>query len=183
MDQTNKLDFTAIMNLLNQASGFELHRLQCAIQHRLEETTWIAPIRQQLCLGQMIEYFDPKKNRLQPAIITEFKPKKILVKNTLDNQLYAIPYTWINIDGRDILVRESNTRGLGRNEISVGDYLGFRDKEGRELSGKVIRLNPKTASIIVGNQKWSVSYSLLHRVMETDTFSSCMDGDYTLIMD
>jgi hypothetical protein len=183
MNSTNKLDFSVIINQLNQASGFELHRLQCAIHHLLEQSHWIHSIREQLSVGDRIEYFDPKANTLYQARIVEFKQKKVLVQNILDNALWVIPYVWINVEGRDVRIRESTIKGLGRNELAVGDYVGFRDKENRERSGKILRLNPKTASIIVGDQQWKVSYSLLHRVMDTDLASSCIDGDYKLVSD
>jgi hypothetical protein len=182
MNTPQSIDFSSLINQLNRASGFELHRLQCAIHHLLEEPHWTHSIRQQLSLGQTIDYFDPKANTLKKASIIEFKSKKVVIRNASDSEIWAIPYLWINVEGRDVRIRESNIKGLSRNEIALGDYVGFRDKANKERSGKIIRLNPKTASLIVGDQEWKVSYSLLHRVMDTDS-SSCMDGEYTLISD
>lgn len=40
------------------------------------------------------------------------------------------------------------------------------DREHRQRSGQVVRLNDRTITVICASQKWRVSYTLLHRVVE-----------------
>jgi hypothetical protein len=58
--------------------------------------------------------------------------------------------------------------GLGRNEIGVGEIVGYLDRNGRRRSGKVLRLNDETATLAVGDQQWRVAYGFLLRVLEAD---------------
>ena len=77
-----------------------------------------------------------------------------------------IPYAAINLEGADVRIRESGKPGLSRHEVSVGDTVGFLDKEQRQRQGRVIRLNDKTVTLLCDEQNWRVSYALLHRVLE-----------------
>lgn len=162
------MDFTAMLKALNQASGFELYRLRAAIDRVLDEPRWILAIAQRLRPGQRVEYFDPRSNNSHHGQILELRRKQVLVLDEETRQRWLIAYASINLDGADVRIRENATAGLGRHEIAVGDVLGFLDKEGRERSGVVRRLNDKTVSLDVQGQQWRVGYALLHRVMEID---------------
>lgn len=78
-----------------------------------------------------------------------------------------IPYTAINLDGADIKIRELGRPGLSRHEVAVGETVGFLDHEQRQRQGHIIRLNDKTVTLISDGQKWRVSYSYLHHVLDT----------------
>jgi len=57
--------------------------------------------------------------------------------------------------------------GLDKSQVRVGDRVGFENKEGEVLYDKVVRLNRKTVTMIVGSEdKWRVAYSLLFPVIE-----------------
>ena len=170
------MDFSTLVNSLNRASAFELFRLEGAIQRVLNQPQWIESIRQQLHIGQSIEYFNHIANDLQQAHIIEFRRKHVLIHDIPSKKPWLIPYVSINIDHADIRIREMTREGLGRNEVSVGDIVGFHDRDNRERSGKVIRLNDKTVTILSDSQTWRVSYSLLHRVMNTDFTSAADDS-------
>lgn len=88
-----------------------------------------------------------------------------------------MPTTWgrwtltINLDGADIEIREQPRHGLGRNEVAIGDVVGFVDRDHQQRSGQIIRLNDKTVTLHRGQQQWRVAYALLHRVV--DSSASC----------
>jgi hypothetical protein len=94
--------------------------------------------------------------------------KTVLIIDRDDGKRWLIDYPSINLGGTDVQIRQSAQRGLKRNEIAVGDILGYLDRHGQERSGTVTRLNDKTASLTVGDQQWRVAYCFLHRVMEAD---------------
>ena len=60
---------------------------------------------------------------------------------------------------------------FGRNEVAVGDVVGFLDRDHQQRSGRIVRLNDKTVTLRCGQQQWRVSYALLHRVVDSSAFS------------
>lgn len=161
------MNFSTVLDALNQASAFELHRLRVAIQRKLDDPHWTNAIRSRLHVGQEIEYFGGAENTIRRARIDELRRKQAAVTDLADGRRWLIDYVTVNVDGIDVQVREQVAKGLGRNEVAVGDTLGFIDREGRERSGVVRRLNDKTVSLQVGDQQWRVAYQLLHRVVDS----------------
>lgn len=78
------------------------------------------------------------------------------------------PYAAINLDGADVQIREHKPQGLGRNEIAIGEVVGFLDRDQQQRSGQVIRLNDKTVTLQCGKVQWRVAYCFLHRVVDSD---------------
>ena len=58
--------------------------------------------------------------------------------------------------------------GLTKNEIQIGDVVGFVDRSGVEQSGEVERLNQKTATVESRQGGWQVPYSMLHKVIDQE---------------
>jgi hypothetical protein len=163
------MNFSTILDALNQASAFELFRLRIAIQRKLDDPQWTHAIRSRLHVGQEVDYFSAAENTIRHARIDELRRKQAAVTDLADGRRWLVDYVTINVDGVDVHVREQVVKGLGRNEVAVGDTLGFIDREGRERSGIVRRLNDKTVTLQVGDQQWRVAYQLLHRVVDSIT--------------
>lgn len=53
----------------------------------------------------------------------------------------------------------------------MGDKVAFKDKKGHELFGEVIKLNQKTAGVLVGTARWKVGYGLLSLIIEGESIS------------
>lgn len=62
-----------------------------------------------------------------------------------------------------MLIRDNPARGLSRQEVGIGNTVGFLDHEQCQRSGQVVRLDDKTVILISDGQKWRVAYALLHR--------------------
>lgn len=163
------MNFTAVLEALNQASAFELFRLRAAIQRKLDDPKWIEAIRWRLRIGQEIEYYSWHDNAVRRARILQFRRKQAEVLDLGDGKCWLIDFCTINVDGLDVQVREQVAKGLGRNEVAVGQTLGFVDREGNERSGVVRRLNDKTVTLQVGQQQWRVGYPLLHHVVDSSS--------------
>jgi hypothetical protein len=163
------MNFSAVLDALNNASAFELFRLRVAINRKLDDPEWIEAIRWRLRVGQEIEYFSWNDNAVRRARIVEFRRKHVDVLDLGDGRRWLIDFCTINVDGMDVQVREQVATGLGRNEVVVGQTLGFVDREGSERSGVVLRLNDKTVSLQVGQYKWRVAYQFLHHVVDSVT--------------
>ena len=159
------MNYSKILEELNNASLFELYRLEQAIRRSLEDPVRIGKIKDSLRVGQDIEYFDAEQNRLIEATIIELKRTRALVKNRHDGKLWDIPFYHINVDHADVSISGS-TGKLDRNSLKVGDKVAFKDRKGNELFGEVIKLNQKTAGVLVGTTRWKVSYRLLSSIIE-----------------
>ena len=159
------MNYSKILGELNNASLFDLYRLEQAIRRSLEDPVRISKIKDSLKVGQDIEYFDAEENRLVEASIIELKKTRALVKNRHDGKLWNIPFYHINLAHADVSISGS-TGKLDRNSLKVGDQVAFKDRKGNELFGEVIKLNQKTAGVLVGTARWKVSYRLLSSIIE-----------------
>ena len=163
------MNYSEIINTLNSASGFDLFRIKSAIERMLDDPKSIAEIKRHLRINQKIQYFDPAENRIIKATITAFKRTKVSVQHIEDDARWNIPYYFINIHEIDTdLTAKHKEAGLQRNEVKVGDKVGFLDRNNIEQYGDVIRLNPKTVTINCRSGQWRVAYSFLFKVLNPD---------------
>ena len=162
------MDYTRILQELNQASLFDLHRLQAAIYQELNNPNRIQQIKGQLRIGQTISYFDTHSNDLIDAVILKIQISRCLVKNIKDQKNWNIPFYFINLDNVDTDIKPShNSVGMSKITLKIGAKVGFKDRYHNELFGDVIRLNPKTATIRVNQTaNWLVPYKHLFPVIE-----------------
>ncbi len=161
------MNFSDVLKAMNQASAFELFRMRAAINRVLDQPQWAEAIRSRLRVGQLIEYFDSQGNTSCKAKIIELNRKRALVLELATGKYWLLDYAAINIDGADVQIREQPQRGLGHNEVAVGEIVGYLDRNQQQRSGRVIRLNDKTVTLQVGRQQWRVAYAYLHRVVDS----------------
>lgn len=152
------MDFSATLAALNNASAFDLYRLRTAIDRVMDQFVRIDAVRCRLQVGQAIQYFDPLANRAHQGQILELRRKHAVVLDVGTQKRWLISYAATNLDGADAEIRERPKQGLGRNEVAVGDVVGFIDREWKQRSGKIVRLNDKTDTLNCGNQQWRVAY-------------------------
>ncbi|MEM9484741.1 MAG: hypothetical protein AAGA83_13755 [Cyanobacteria bacterium P01_F01_bin.116] len=162
------VDYSAIVRAIDQCTGFDLYRLYVAIGKMLEDPKRITEVKRRLHAGDTVEYLDPVKNRVVTAKLIKFQRTKVVVKNLENQEEWIIPYYALNIYGANTTITEDIKEGLGRNEVAVGDHVGFFDRDGNERYGNVIRLNQKTVTLDCNNQKWRVAYSFLFKVIDLD---------------
>lgn len=160
------MDYTAILTELDNASLFELYRLNVAIRQQLGDPARLFSIKNQLKVGEQINYFYGAENRLIEATVVELKRTKLLVENRHDGEFWNIPYYYVNMDNSDTDIQATSRKKANRNSIKVGDCVCFKDKKGNELFGEVVKLNVKTAGVLVGKIQWRVGYSLLSPILD-----------------
>jgi hypothetical protein len=165
------MNFSETIANLNRASAFELYRLRAAIDRVLDQPEWMIAVRSRLQIGQQIQYFDPVANRAQQGQLLEMRRKQAVVLDVATRKRWLISYAAINLDGADVEIREKPAQGLGRNEVAEGDVVGFVDRDQQQRSGRIVRLNDKTVTLLCGQQQWRVAYGLLHRVVDGDSVS------------
>src|SRR5437016_14606553 len=137
------MDWHELMSSLQKTADLDLLRLRTAIDHLLQQPGRIIAIRQRLQLGQKVDYWNLRENRMQHGRIIEFKPEQVLVQSDDSSKYWWMPYAAIQIDAASMPRAEPHTR-LDRQAFAVGDTVSF---EGRDLIvhfGTIERLNQKT---------------------------------------
>jgi len=168
------MNFTEVMDALQQASGFDQYRLRSAIDRTLAQPRWIVAAATQLRIGQTVQYFSDSDNALRTATVLDLRRKRVLVLDQLTAKRWLIDYAAINLEGVDVTIREQPASGLGRHEVAVGDTVGFQDREGRQRGGQIVRLNDKTVTLHCDGQNWRVGYGLLHRLIDANSSAGSM---------
>ena len=123
------MNFSDVFKTLNQASAFDLYRLRASINRVLDEPRWLHAIQARLKVGQVVEFFDARANVLKQCQVLEMRRKELVVVTLDDATRWILPYACINLDGVDVQIREQKTNGLGRNEVALGDMVGFLDRD------------------------------------------------------
>ena len=161
------MDWHNLMSTLaTQATDLELLQLQTAVEHLLSQPARMTAIRQQLHVGQTVQYLDVRDNRMHAAKVIEFKPDQLMVHASHDGKYKWIRYAAIGLDPSVKVTQQHKVILPRREDFALGDTVSF---EGRDLIrkfGKISRINPKTASIVCEDgHEWRVSFALLQRVM------------------
>ena len=163
------MNFSEVIQTLNQASAFDLFRLQAAIDRALSEPHWLQAVQSRLKVGQAVQFFDLRANKLKRGQVLEMRRKELVVLDLGAPMRWTLSYAAINLDGADVQIREQKPQGLGRNEVALGDVVGFVGRDQQQCTGKIIRLNDKTVTLQCGPTQWRVGYSFLHRVVDVDS--------------
>jgi SAM-dependent methyltransferase len=165
------MDYDKIAAELKDASTFDLYRLQLLVTHELENPRRTQEIKDRLRPGQKITYLDWTENRLIEAEVVRLKRARVLVRNEHDGQQWNIPFYCVNLDQVDPDIHVASTSfGLERSHLKVGDRVGYRDRQNNDVYGEIIRLNRKTATLLVEDgAEWRVPYGLLFPIIEGET--------------
>ena len=166
------MDYVDLKEELSKLSLFELHRLEIAIYNELDNPSKIAQIQNSIAVGGQIEYLHDATNCIISAIILQKNPKRLLVKNCHNQEQWWIRYHTLNLSTTMV---KPILQKMSKNDASVGDEVGF-EYDGKKIMGKIVKLNPKTASILTScNHKWRVSYNLLFPIIETAQHMNVID--------
>ncbi len=162
----NIMDYTQLLNELEQASLFDIYRLKAGMEKMLDQPDRINAIKRRIQPGMEITYFDENENRLIPAIVEDIKRTRLSVRNVGDGRRWTIPFYMVNLDGVDTDIHTHQNQ-VDRNKLKVGDLVGFHDNKQQEQYGEIVRLNPKTVTIHTKlGMKWRVAYSFLFKIMD-----------------
>jgi len=163
------MSYSQFIEAIRHASAFDLFRLRAAIDIEIESPQKIAAIKSQLKVGQETTYFDTIKNRCVPCTVIALNVKRVAVVDHEVKRNWSLPYYMVNVASDDASIVFSQSKKLTRNQVSIGDIIGFKNKDGHECYGRIIRINTKTASVVTTNdQKWRVGYGALFKVVDAD---------------
>lgn len=159
------MDYNLIVSELEGATPFDLFRLQAAIGKLLEDPARLNAIKAQLRPGMEITWFDEQHNRLIPSRLLQIRRTKAVIEELESGKRWTIPLYMINLQSADpdLALRK---KGVDRLSLRTGDMVGFEGRNGEEIFGRVIKLNPKRAKIETPEGIWAVPYSMLYPVIE-----------------
>ena len=161
-----------IIEALNGLTLHELFRLECYLYYKVDEPELIMPVKRQIHVGDLIQYFDRDENRMVEARVLNFMRTRLLVKNVTDGREWKIFYGSVCLDknNQGPTGLKSNREKLSKTNVQVGDLVSFFDKQDRELMGQIVKLNTKTASILTETgANWRVAYGHLTRVIDGES--------------
>ncbi|MCP4926655.1 MAG: hypothetical protein GY916_11990, partial [Gammaproteobacteria bacterium] len=158
-------DYDLLLSELRNASLFDLYRLQAAIGRLLDDPARQVAVKRLLRPGMETTYFDTQANRLVPARVLQVRKSRVLVEDLETGKRWTIPVYLFNLQGENPdLTPPGNS--VDRLSLRIGDRVGFTGRDGQELMGTVIKLNPKRAKLETPEGIWNVPYSLLFPVIE-----------------
>jgi hypothetical protein len=164
--EMSTMNYTEILDALGKASLFQLYRLNAAISNQLDDPKRVRAVKQALRIGQTVRWFDHVENRLQEAKLLRINRTRAEIENLGDGKRWSIPFHQIDLVGEDVTIATQKRQAVDRNRLSVGDRVAFKDRDGQERFGQVVKLNTKSASVQVGTVRWRVSYGLLAPVID-----------------
>jgi len=159
------VNYDLVLSELQQASSFELFRLQAAISTLLDEPSQLEAIKRQLQPGMKISYFHAQENRLIPAILLEVRKTRASIQDCNTGNRWDIPFYQLNLEESNTTLSPQRQR-VDRLSLRIDDRVGFKGKNSEEHFGTVIKLNPKRAKIKVSDTIWSVPYSMLFSIID-----------------
>ena len=159
------MDLHDLMSALQQASDLDLLRLRTAIDHLLQHPKRILAVRQRLHLGQEVDCWNLRENRMRRGRIVQFKPDQLLVQTESPGQYWWVSYAAIQFDASQAPPAEPPAH-LDRSDFTVGDTVSFEGRDLIQRLGTVARLNQKTATVSCDGHQWRVPFALLRRVVD-----------------
>jgi hypothetical protein len=160
------IDLQDAMHSLQKASDLDLLRLHTAIGHLLRDPVRIIAIRRHLHLGQEVDFWNTRTQRMQRGRIVGFKPDQVLVQTALPGESWSILYAAISVDPSAMPPAPPPERRPTRADFARGDNVSFEPQDMIARFGTIIRMNPKTATVATEDgMEWRVGYGALRRVV------------------
>ena len=92
------MNFDLMVSQLDQATAFDLYRLQAAVARLMEDPRRLDAIKRCLHPGMEASYFDARENRLFPVRILEIRRTRVVVEVLPGGERWAVPLFAINVE-------------------------------------------------------------------------------------
>lgn len=158
------MEYSKILEQLQQSSAFDLYRLHTAIGRMLDDPNRIFQIKKHIRTGDQVEYFEATEYRAVKARVISFQRSRVLVENQQDKRKFSIPYYALNTD--NIAAPQQASGVIGKNEVETGQILGFYDRDGQQHQGKVVEINNNTLTMETEQGVWRVNFSQIFKPIE-----------------
>ena len=120
------MDWHNLMSTLaTQATDLELLQLQTAVEHLLMQPARMIAIRQQLHVGQTVQYLDVRGNRMHAAKVIDFKPDQLMVHASHDGKYKWIRYAAVGLDTSVKVAQQPKEVLQRREDFTLDDTVTF----------------------------------------------------------
>ena len=168
----------SMIEALEGASSLQLYQLKAIIEGMLTDPRRGLAARADLHLGQSVRFVDFRDGQLRSGKIIAFKDTQATVLEQGTKRTWKIPCVsmqgYTEADRRDepspyVPPPEPAPTPTKACEFQQGDTVTFNDRDSRAITGVVVRINRRTATIGTGTADggtWRVPFHMLRHVLE-----------------
>ena len=163
-----------MIEALDGATSLQLYQLKSFIEGMLADPRRGLAARANLHLGQAVRFVDFRDGQMRRGKIIAIKDTQATVLEEGTKRTWKIPCVAIDPDAErhatpapyeppaEPVVTASKAR-----EFNRGDTVTFDDRDGRALSGVIVRINQRTATTgISDGRTWRVPFQMLRHVLD-----------------
>lgn len=165
-----------MIEALEGASSLQLYQLKALIEGMLGDPRRGIAARAKLHLGQPVQFVDFRDGQMRQGKIIAMRDTQATVLEEGTKRTWKIPC--LSMQGYDGADRrdeqapyepppEPVSATTPAREFQRGDTVTFDDRDGRNITGVIVRINQRTATLGTGDGRtWRVPFQLLRRVLD-----------------
>ena len=89
------MNYEEIVGAIKHANLFDLYRLNTAIYYEMENQERIQQLRNSFKEGDIVSYFNERKNKLELGKVLRKNSKRVLLENLSDHEQWFIRYYFL----------------------------------------------------------------------------------------
>jgi len=167
-----------MIEALEGASSLQLYQLKALIEGMLADPRRGIKARASLHLGQPVQFVDFRDGQMRRGKIIAMRDTQATVLEEGTKRTWKIPcvamqgYTDANPRSEQAPYEpppEPATAATKARELQRGDTVTFEDRDGRGITGVIVRINQHTATIGTGTTEggtWRVPFHMLRHVLD-----------------
>ena len=167
-----------MIEALEGASSLQLYQLKALIEGMLSDPRRGIAARASLHLGQPVQFVDFRDGQMRRGKIIAMKDIQATVLEEGTKRTWKIPCVamqgYTEADRRNEQAPyetppEPVTAVANAREFQRGDTVTFEDRDGRGVTGAIVRINQRTATIgtgIADGGTWRVPFHVLRHVLD-----------------
>ena len=167
-----------MIDALEGASSLQLYQLKAIIEGMLADPRRGIKARAGLHLGQPVQFVDFRDGQMRRGKIVAMKDTQATVVEQGTKRTWKIPcvamqgYTDVERRGEQAPYEpppEPVIPATQAREFQRGDTVTFEDRDGRAVTGVIVRINQRTATIGTGTADggtWRVPFHMLRHVLD-----------------
>ena len=161
---------------LEGASSLQLYQLKAVIEAMLADPRRGIAARAKLHLGQSVQFVDFRDGQLRLGKIIAMRDTQATVLEEGTKRTWKIPclsmHAYAGTERRDEQAPyepppEPVAAPTQARNFQRGDTVTFEDREGRNITGVIVRINQRTATLGTGDGgTWRVPFHALRHVLD-----------------
>lgn len=167
-----------MIEALDGASSLQLYQLKALIEGMLADPSRGIAARASLHLGQTVQFVDFRDGEMRRGKIIAMRDMQATVLEEGTKRTWKIPCVamqgYTEADRRTERAQyepppEPVTAATKARKFQRGDTVTFEDRDGRGITGAIVRINQRTATIGTGTSDggtWRVPFHMLRHVLD-----------------